>query len=199
MRTQPCSERPQSRARDYGTARPLTQSRTMWVGVVGLFVIGFVTPAAPWNEPDGYHGMAWGTSVDDAKATLNTTGLACLGSDYCVEATTDGSVPVYLGLTFRYGGLVMATLVFPSRHYESLRDLFLERYGAPTSTIDEQQPYRRGELVRNEILVWSGRQASVILRRYGSEFDEGRATIGLRSDVEIGPPEGVVKRNTTVP
>jgi hypothetical protein len=91
-----------------------------------------------------------------------------------------GSVPVDILYVFpKDGKLEMAIISFKPAEYRKLRDVFVERYGAPMLARKEKSGRGCAQVI-NEIAEWSGERILMNLRRFNSK-NEGRATIMLKA------------------
>ena len=75
-------------------------------------------------------------------------------------------------------------LSFESKNYEELKEIFIERYGKPTSL--QHKPYKTqgGAESTNETLMWTGPHSFIDLSRYGSRITEGSAIMGTNESLE---------------
>jgi hypothetical protein len=141
------------------------------------------TPALAWNEPDSISGVQWGATQEDLRVQLQRAGetVRCDSPEMCVSlGVSFGSVPVDILYLFpKDGKLEMAIIRFKPAEYRKLRDVFVERYGAPMLARRETSGRGCAQVV-NEIAVWSGERIVMDLRRFNSKT-EGRATIMLKT------------------
>src|SRR6202795_145723 len=153
---------------------------------LALALILLATPALAFQEPEAFRGIKWETPFTEAKAIIDREqGAACtagIAARTCSAQITIGQIPASVTYYFTLGEdrFFMATLAFEPARYATLSDIFVERYGAPTNrqTTDRRNP--SGRLFTNEIATWVGDRVAIDLRRFGSTFEDGRATIGLK-------------------
>jgi hypothetical protein len=158
-------------------------------------------PAPPtWTkEPDAYRGIPWGTSLQAAKEQADIHTCHCEDETWHpIDCPETGSSPVRVchgGLVAgdiwlqerwsftndRFGGVDFG---FESAIYEKLRDIFIERYGPPTDTLDGVFQNRMGAKVSNPTLVWDGKTVAITLSRFADTLDKGHGAVMTRAMVQ---------------
>jgi hypothetical protein len=86
-------------------------------------------------------------------------------------------VPVHEVWTFRDGKLVSVFFIFNSGNYSTLREIFAEKYGPPSTVRHESLQTLMGVRDENETQTWKGEKVSVLLPRYFKKITEGVASI----------------------
>jgi hypothetical protein len=142
--------------------------------IIALSLLVSVGNGYAFAEPDGFRGVKWGATVDEAKATI--LGLGC-GTRTCFGELDMAGQSVTAMLDFRDGGFYSVYLRFGSSRFEALKPLFVERYGAPTHRRSERVQANIGGKSENEILEWSGQKVYIRLQRYAGRLKGGSARI----------------------
>lgn len=164
-----------------------------------------VQSAPIWTqEPDGFKGLPFDSSQADAGSKLDTRGLGCLRLDTdtvsCHITDTDiGSVGTNTRFTFRNGRFVGAGGEFDSSNFETLRDIFIERYGRPHDYQRQTVRNGAGGVFQNETLTWVGKTVTVVLMKYGSTVIEGIFAVSLKSYTaeQVGRDDAAKKKAAT--
>lgn len=92
-----------------------------------------------------------------------------------------GPVMTKQTFTFHDDRFVQVELTFSSARFETLRDIFVERYGPPVSETTETVKTKAGASFENTVLLWTGEKVDVELRRYGGTIDSGAALVADRT------------------
>jgi len=159
--------------------------------VSAVIVALLAAPALAWNEPDSFEGVPWGASQAEAKrvaAGRSEPLRSCFEAapyQICTAAGTIGSVGSRILFLFRDDKLVSGQWSFPSTSFDSVRSLFVERYGAPSTQKDE--PLQTVDALRatNPILRWDGTSVVIELRAHaGGKFNEGLASISTKPEAD---------------
>jgi hypothetical protein len=110
--------------------------------VIGLALALIASPAHAWDEPDSFVGIKWGAKPEDGLAALRERALdaqrippKCETGRYTGGPQTTCKATLRLGTTmllgdFRFtdaGGFFWAFGTLPSRDYEALRAMFIEK------------------------------------------------------------------------
>jgi hypothetical protein len=102
-----------------------------------------------------------------------------------------GAVSVTVSLGFLPAGpvkpestLSSVSLSFEPNAYETLKEIFIERYGKPVSSQHEPYKTQGGAESINEILMWKGPHSFIYLSRFGNRITEGSARIGTKEGLE---------------
>lgn len=120
--------------------------------------------------------------------------------DYSIPSETCYRKPIYenyyqllflpnLGLVDGYSGSVMTheskiraiTLTTKIGDYESVREMFVQRYGHPKSQAVEAVKTKGGGTFQNEKLYWEGDSISIILSKYGESINESSISVVNKS------------------
>jgi hypothetical protein len=171
----------------------LKEGSSMRIVLVVIAALLLAAPGSAWNEPDSFRGVPWGVSQADALALLQKAGekVSCYLPSLCnTTQVMIGPVPTQIGYGFgKENKFEMAMLSFIPGHYENMKAIFVERYGAPSSTMQQPVKNRMGATFTNEIAIWAGERVVISLSRFGSKLDESRAVISLKSAVDSGAEE----------
>jgi hypothetical protein len=138
------------------------------------------------GEPEGYKNFKWGMTEDET------------GSVQTLFEDTIGAVSVTVSLRFLSEANALSQqerdwepetlstvfISFQSKDYETLKDIFIERYGKPTSSRLDPYQTQGGAKSTNETLMWKGPHSSINLSRYGNRITEGTALLGTNAGLE---------------
>ena len=161
-------------------------------------------PAAPFYEPDGFRGLAWGTSAAEGEQVLKALhGKRVLIGDeptcdrapatagvadriVCTAQTDLGAVRVKVYFEFAQDRFVAVTLLTTPAWYADLRRSFVDRYGPPTRA---ETKTRSGPFAEHssEEVVWEGPTVRIKLAQYVGGRTLTVAVIGLRSEIDDSP------------
>jgi hypothetical protein len=129
--------------------------------------------AKPWpQEPNGFHGVAFGSSVGDAKTVVPEATWSSNGRMGIVSLAL-GKVQLTAGLTFNNSGFFKARMVFSNEDYEAVKEAAITMYGPPHGVEHSEIQNPEGETCQQETLTWHGNVASVVLSRCGDQVDVG--------------------------
>jgi hypothetical protein len=148
------------------------------------------------GEPEGYKNFKWGMTCEETRefhparqlGSAETYSKAYAGLPF---GDSIGPVRVTVSLRFFPSGcaepestLSSVLFSFASEDYETLKKIFIERYGKPASL--QQEPYKTqgGAESTNEILMWKGPHALIRLSRFGNRITEGSAVMGTNESLE---------------
>jgi hypothetical protein len=151
------------------------------------------TEPAPWiQEPTSFLGINF-------KEKLIYQLRQC-PEDYSIPNETCYQKPIYanyyqllslpnLGLINGYSGSVIThelkireiTLTTKIGDYESVKEMFIQRYGRPKSQAVEAVKTKGGGTFQNEKLYWEGDSISIILSKYGESIDKSLASVVNKS------------------
>ena len=158
------------------------------------------------GEPEGYKSFKWGMTYDQTREFYHP--LGDLGRKNDIPFSSDeasaermllnlpfkdsiGRVSVTVSLRFLPAGPVKSEsklssvlLSFESKNYETLKEIFIERYGKPTSSQHEPYKTQGGAESTNEILMWQGPHSFIRLSCYGNRITEGSAMMGTNESLE---------------
>ena len=105
------------------------------------------------------------------------------GRTVCRQWVRIGPVDVEASLwVTTSAGLVRAHFWFDARQYPALREIFVDRYGAPTDRREEPVQTPGGGQFVNEVLQWEGATAAVSLERFADSIKHGEAVIQTAAD-----------------
>lgn len=144
----------------------------------GMMLIAAVIGAQQWTkEPESFRGVKFGIPFGDAikhgklsscfsMKDADPSG-STLGERICSGARIDlGSTKAITTYLDYKGKFVEVEVTCPSESYDALKALFVERYGPPTKSANEQIQNRMGAIFTDESLLWSGNKVTIALRRY---------------------------------
>lgn len=157
--------------------------------------------AQAWNEPNAVLGVPWGASRPETlkillKRSQDSTVPKDMrdvfrpecpngNPDLCLMATYIGPVIVLARFWFPHGKFATAhlTLDFNPTDYANLRQIFIERYGSPTSTTTGKVKTKIGGEFPDEKLSWSGPKVFILLEKYCCDTTKtSLATLMLQSE-----------------
>jgi hypothetical protein len=153
-----------------------------------------VAPVWP-QEPEGFQRIKFGDSPSGLLAKINTH--SCYDKDRdggCLSSTNVGSSMISLTLLFRDQKLGLISGEFSSFEFMTLKPLFLERYGTPTSDKIETVTNRLGGKFENETLTWTGKNVSLTFQRFYSSIGKGNFTLSSNIYIEEVKKEQEEKR-----
>jgi hypothetical protein len=139
------------------------------------------------KEPLSFRGLLWRTPLDEAMKRESLFGKC--GTVQQFTACDDygfaiGDVPVHNRFFFTHDGFAGAVMRFDSKGYEFVRDVFVKKYGTPTSISHETVKNLTGAEFTNETNAWSFSGTAVYLSRYGDSLVDSVAFVGLVSWVD---------------
>lgn len=140
-------------------------------------------PAWP-KEPKDFRGVPFGASEKDVVSALKLDqAVACLEIEEqrsCIHHGTIGEVKAMELYQFEDDRLVQVHISFKAPQYESLRDLFIARYGPPAESWTEPFETVGGASATNEILEWRGETMILQMEKFGPSLHESLAVIATR-------------------
>jgi hypothetical protein len=168
-------------------------------------------------EPDSYRGLKWGSTFEQGRAArVISYGAACVctlaggneedcgpadkplrqPAEYrsCDSWFNVGSVKVDDTLEFDGDGLAGALMKFPSDAYDTMRAVFVEKYGPPHKVDVSEVQNKLGATFKNESLAWYGSDASVMLNRFDEDLTKSGASILLNRYVAKRAAEIAARR-----
>ena len=145
-----------------------------------------------WNEPQDFRGAQFGAPMAEAwpilsgpvRASGRLVNSCAAGSTHCFMTFMIGPVITNGTAIFRDGAFSGVDLRFKSGSYETLRAIFVERYGEPTARGTEEFKTKGGLTGQNEILDWKGEQVAIRLQTYSSTIEDGSASILTKREIE---------------
>jgi hypothetical protein len=150
--------------------------------LVVLLVVVLSAPALAWDEPSDFRGVPWGASVETVKEKIPE--MSCYESVACSGDLWVGTVKTYTRLLLRDGGLDAVIVAFPASDFATIKPIFIERYGQPTSTSTPEFQTKAGTRFENEVLLWVGKKVHVSLRRYGDSLTFGTGRIHTKAGLD---------------
>lgn len=91
----------------------------------------------------------------------------------CELKVTAGDVFFIVSYSFVNDRMVEASGYFTSRHYQALRNLFIEKYGEPHETKTLQIHNRIGSAFPMETMSWQGVDLELTMLQYTSSLNSG--------------------------
>ena len=155
-----------------------------------LLVLRLVSGALAFDDPDGFRGFQWGATEEQLRTNVGGWCEDYLSADrwagdrHCKMELEIGGIGVWARYTFRADKFVRVNLTFSSKDFEHLAAIFGERYGPPTSTIDEPYKTQGGLQSTNRSLKWTGPTVMITIQQYGGRITEGSASLGTRADLQ---------------
>jgi hypothetical protein len=152
-----------------------------WV-VTNAVVLLFPVFASAWNEPEGFMIYKWGMSEAQVKEILlNKYSKTFYPGDSISVGEYIGDVHVYILFSFitsqppdaQESKLGKMTLNFETKDFRSLKAIFLERYGTPTSARSATFTNAFGANLTGDVLEWKGKITTILLNQYGRRLDNG--------------------------
>jgi hypothetical protein len=145
-------------------------------------------------DPESFRGIPWRASEDETKKIYAAKGeyLSCAGtsSRACWESNASiGPVPARITYSFKDDQFTHALITFKPDDYPTLRKIFIERYGKPTTETDEPYQTKGGVKTTNPIARWIGQRIWIEIRGYGGKITEGRASLILKEEIDKGVRE----------
>jgi hypothetical protein len=127
------------------------------------------------EEPTSFRGIPFGTSQDDAFEGDNV----CWPGDWVCDGGREKVAGVDVSEAFffladRFSGVVQT---FDSNGYETIRDVFIRKYGRPHEVLRGAFQTRGGARSQNERLTWRGRKIVIELIRHDRNINTGTAAI----------------------
>lgn len=153
---------------------PQTQSQPTWA-----------------QEPTGYRDIKWGASKKELKHIIGWTigGINCFdghkGVKYCKSFYSIGTVKVENTFMLRDDKLTGVLLTYSPDDFDFLKQVFVEKYGAPHKTESSAVQNRMGASFTDEVLTWQGKTVSITMQRYYGKVTEGMAIISLTSEAQV--------------
>jgi hypothetical protein len=135
-------------------------------------------PGRPWKqEPTTYRGVAFGVGQEDA-----LEGDVCWPGDrMCAgprEMIADVEVTeAWFFLNDKFSAVAQS---FDSGGYETVREVFIRKYGPPHETRRGLFETRGGARSQNERLTWRGRKIVIELIRYSENINDASAVIATK-------------------
>ncbi len=160
----------------------------MALALIFLLLISFPSAAVAWNEPDSFVGIKWGTTPEEGLVALRERSLdaartppQCTSGTYaggsrqtnCKATLKLGTALLWGDFRFNDAGFAWAFGTFPSRDYETLKLMFVEKYGEPTATRHRDVTTRGGARLDDESLEWVGDNVVLRLSRFTGKVTEG--------------------------
>lgn len=137
------------------------------------------TPAWP-KEPSEVFGVSFGSSEDQVKTARNLHkkhGCMDLSNKTVRICMEPRSIDPFSKVMFSLEGDKLTSIyaTFNSDRYTFVRDVFVEKYGAPTTREVSKVRTRAGVEYDNEILTWKGSVIALRVSTYGNNVNSGTA------------------------
>ena len=153
-----------------------------------LIVLGLVSGALAFNEPEGFRGVPWGTlhgSVSAQIPEMNECDRGAWVDGDCHGTVRIGGVVTSVIMLFSpSSGFEAVWLSFDPREFVIMKQIFVERYGQPTEERNEEIQTSTGARYQNTVLKWSGNKVVIQLERYGSQITASFASLQTRARYE---------------
>ena len=149
------------------------------------------------QEPDGFQDLKFGNTQTEVKTILKESVGQCYEQQRnggCQASTKIGDSLVFLTMLFKDKSLSLISGEFPSSEFMTLKPLFLERYGTPTSDKMDTVTNRLGGKFENETLTWTGKNVSLTLERFHSSISKSNFTLSSNTYIEEVKKEQEEKR-----
>jgi hypothetical protein len=140
---------------------------------------------------ESYRGIPFGSTetkargvvkFESCKTTPSSFGLTGkLAKRMCAGSFSVGSVKVKDSVFFMNDAMVNAFMSFSSSAYPRIRDVFLDKYGKPTTEQHGVLQNRLGAQFENETLTWTGAKVTVSLTKFEGNLDSGSAMFALNT------------------
>lgn len=132
-------------------------------------------PRTGWpKEPRDFQGISFGGSFQEVETTLHEIGVDCPDSYYteshgeptwCHGALDFAGARVSSNFRFEKGKLVAVLLKYKSEAWADVKAILAARYGPPTRSSTDLLQNRMGASFKNEILLWHGKNVSLVASR----------------------------------
>lgn len=154
-----------------------------------VMLLTFANEASAWNEPSGFKGVPFGSSEETLKGKIQITGchnlrMPIFPERFCDARLEIGGVAVEATFSFRSDTLVGINLTFDSQNFSTMEDIFIERYGTPTSQADNQVQTMGGATHVNRTDVWDGSLVHVTLVRYANKITQSLASLITKAEAK---------------
>lgn len=112
-------------------------------------------------------------------------GFECWGdaSLPCLTRVHIGPVWTKLVVEFREDRLIGVQMEFRPESSPVIREMFIGRYGQPTSRQRPAFVTRGGLRAENELLIWDGARVHIWLTRFHEKITEGGAYVALQQEI----------------
>lgn len=129
---------------------------------------------ADWPlEPKEFRGVAFpGASKDEVVKKLSLNRRFCLNTSCLDQQFALGDVAMTTLFDFRNDRLTQIYMQFKSSSFDTVKEIFIERYGTPTRVETTPVRTKAGVEYENETLFWIGEAVEVHLARFGTNVDE---------------------------
>lgn len=142
-----------------------------------------------WDkEPNSFRDVPFGAAKQTAKETIKN--MRCVVNECDSVFILAEGVRAETHWTFQEDKLEQVLMTFPSEHYNFIKEVFVKKYGPPSTVKTQEIQNQYGAKFQDESLYWTGRVISVALNRYASDLTTGGAFIGLKELLE-GDPNAV--------
>jgi hypothetical protein len=147
-------------------------------------------PTLVWTqEPDGFMGIPFKSSKADADAVLSSRNEKF---DRCAPSSSGGTVcggislnigTSSISLIFKFTDekFAQALAGFSPSDFETLRDVFIQRYGVAHETTNDIVQTAGGSKYQNLTLQWKGKSVDIFLAKYAETLTSGVFTVTTHS------------------
>jgi len=159
-----------------------------------VFLIGWAvlaSPALAWNQPDRFQGVRWDASTADARKIAADRGepfrfcFEAFPYQVCSTSAAVGPVDSTILFLFRDDKLVSGQLSFKASDFDAMKTQFIERYGPPTTQVEEPFDTKDAMKSVNRVLRWGGNAVLIELRAHGGgSVEMGTASIATKPEAD---------------
>lgn len=171
-----------------------------------------VEPQRWEKEPDSFMGIKFGatlpecvkkgpdydyTAIYDEKLRCFTMMSNTISEPWTVHGLPDIGVIVRETHPHLINGTAFEGLYFQfwNRDYSSLEGLFIARYGEPTHRETVTLKNKVGLSFENSELSWRGKNVTIMLSKYASQFDQGKVDVVTQTFLKIRQEQQKVERD----
>jgi hypothetical protein len=139
-----------------------------------------------FEEPDGFRGLKWGMSAEGIKKIVQeqipgpAVGIMDYGTETLHYEDWIAGALTKLSLNFVDGKFARVSITFDPKDFETIREVFVKRYGKPMASITQEVGTARGVKLANPVLTWQGTRIAIVLSKYGNTIIQGLASIGQK-------------------
>ncbi|MGH7782330.1 MAG: hypothetical protein ACREO5_00575 [Candidatus Binatia bacterium] len=145
-----------------------------------------VPPASAFDDPEDFRGLKWDASESEALRlfpelrklqTARSPSRPPGTSLYSLLNVKLGDIAVNIGFGFMNGQFAHALISFPDKDFSAVEAAFIERYGPPTTTMEETLTTGMGVKYRNRKHRWVGEKILIYLDQYFGKITTGLANL----------------------
>jgi hypothetical protein len=148
-------------------------------------------PPKKWaQEPTAYRGVPFGAPMVEAREKLRFGAKQCKPAYGQLSKLIPGTTSCYLHgslevgrvrvsetLTFAHDRLAGVAMHFEANDFDSMKAVFLEKYGPPTSETKTPVSNKMGAVFQNEELEWQGPSIRISMTRFVNTLDNSMASL----------------------